>query len=272
MKKGLNTTMKKAIRIFLACVLCMALSSPAYAYNYDFGSGPDSREAFGKPTSSDEPVSPAPVSENIRRNKDAAYNPPPYGIFSGDIPTDPSSLYHDNTPPGAGSGYSGGSSDSSFTAAGGATFSPPALGYEASTSITPASTAPKFYPDGSIGTIYVARTGKTIKIYEGEQLENLKKGAGHFTSTSAWDGNVALCGHNRGNWPYFSFVKDLQTGDKITYTTLYGTRTYEVYSKEQISEYDYSKLGWTADNVLTLITCIANTPELRWAAQCKEVR
>jgi sortase (surface protein transpeptidase) len=47
---------------------------------------------------------------------------------------------------------------------------------------------------------------------------------------------------------------------------------YEVYSKEQISEYDYSKLGYTVDNVLTLITCIANTPELRWAAQCREAR
>jgi sortase A len=80
-----------------------------------------------------------------------------------------------------------------------------------------------------------------------------------------------MCGHNRGSWPYFAFVKDLKIGDKITYTTRYGTRTYQVFSKEQISEYDYSKLGWTADNILTLITCIANTPELRWAAQCREV-
>jgi len=129
---------------------------------------------------------------------------------------------------------------------------------------------PLYYSDGSISTIYVARTGKTVNVYEGEQLENLKKGAGHFTSTSAWDGNVALCGHNRGSYPFFAFVKDLQIGDRITYTTLYGTRIYEVYSKEQISEYDYSKLGWTADNTLTLITCVANTPELRTVAQCRE--
>ena len=26
----------------------------------------------------------------------------------------------------------------------------------------------------------------------------MKKGLGHFTSTSVWNGNVAVCGHNRG--------------------------------------------------------------------------
>ena len=52
-------------------------------------------------------------------------------------------------------------------------------------------TAVKYNADGSIGTLYVARTGKTIKIYEGEELSNLAKGAGHFPSTSAWDGNGA---------------------------------------------------------------------------------
>jgi sortase A len=132
------------------------------------------------------------------------------------------------------------------------------------------NTEPLYYSDGSIGTLYVARAGKTVKVFEGEQLANLKKGAGHFAMTSAWDGNVALCGHNRGSSPYFSFVKDLKIGDKIMYTTRYGTRTYQVYSKEQISEYDYSKLGWSADNTLSLITCIANTPELRWAVICRE--
>ena len=271
--------MKKTISIIIVCALFMTFAPPAFANNYDFGSGPNSKETFGKATSTDEPVTPDLMSQNERRNKDAAYNPPPYGIFSGDIPTDPSSLYHNNTPIGAGSGYSGGGvsngsgSGASYTGTNGATYltPPPTPGFETSTSITPANTEPKYYPDGSIGTIYVDRTGKTIKVYEGEQLDNLKKGAGHFAATSTWNGNVGLCGHNRGNWPYFSFVKDLKTGDKITYTTLYGTRTYEVYSKEQISEYDYSKLGWTADNVLTLITCIANSPELSWAANCREV-
>ena len=261
--------MKKIISVVIAFILCMALAAPAFAYNYDFESGGDTLSGFGKATSNDNPVSPDPMSQNERRNKDAAYLPPPYFYGSGDIPTGPSSLYHDNLPGESSGSYGGAYGDYGGT---GGTFAlPTAPGVEGSTSIISANTEPKYYSDGSIGSIYVARTGKTIKVYEGEQLDNLKKGAGHFASTSAWDGNVAMCGHNRGSWPYFSFVKDLQIGDKITFTTLYGTRTYEVYSKEQISEYDYSKLGWSADNVLSLITCIADVPELRWSAQCREV-
>ncbi|MDR0292917.1 MAG: sortase [Oscillospiraceae bacterium] len=270
--------MKKTAAIILACVLCVALAAPAFAYNYEFTTGEDTLPGFGKSTSNDDPVPPDPMTENTRRNKDAALLPPPYGVFSGDIPTDPSSLYHDNTPKNAGNGYNatgtipGYNSYEDYPGATTNTSTPPtAPGLEASTSIVASNIEPQYYENGSIGTIYVARTGKTITVYEGESLDNLKKGAGHFTSTSSWDGNVALCGHNRGSSPYFSFVKDLQTGDKITYTTRYGTRTYEVFSKEQIGEYDYSKLGRSAENLLTLITCIENTPELRWSAQLREV-
>jgi sortase A len=82
---------------------------------------------------------------------------------------------------------------------------------------------------------------------------------------------VALCGHNRGSHPFFSFVKNLKIGDELTYTTKYGTRTYEVYYKAQISETDYTGLSWSGDKMLTLITCIENTPELRWLVQAREI-
>lgn len=270
--------MKKIIALTLVCALCIGLSVPVFAYNYDFSSGDDTIPGFGKSTSTDEPVQSDPMSENTRRNKDAAYLPPPYFYGGGDIPTDPSSPYHDNQPGGSSSGSSGGASSGVSTdyppsSDSTTTFKPPtAPETENTTSIISSETLPLYYSDGSIGTIYVARTGKTIKVYEGEQLDNLKIGAGHFTSTSAWDGNVGLCGHNRGSYPYFSFVKDLRIGDKVTYTTQYGSRVYEVFIKEQISEYDYSMLGWSAENLLTLITCIENTPELRWAAALREVR
>ena len=261
--------MKKIIGIILICVLCWTLTAPAYAYNYDFSSGDDTISGFGNPTSDDEPVTPDPMTENMRRNKDAAYLPPPYFYGSGDIPTELSSLYHDNAPGNASDNYietvSNGNISYLFDL-------PPVTNNDLSTSVIASNTEPLYYSDGSIGTIYVERTGKTIKVYEGEQLDNLKKGAGHFTTTSTWDGNVALCGHNRGNFPYFGFVKDLQIGDRIVYTTLYGSRTYEVFSKEQISEYDYSKLGWTSENFLTLITCVQGISELRKTAILREAR
>ena len=249
--------------------LAADISSPP---SYSFGSGGDTLKGFGGATSTDEPVTPDPMNENVRRNKDAALLPPAYGIFSGNIPTDPTSPYHDNLresgfvrqdqdlPPVGGEDYAPGSSTVS-------------TGWLPATSQTAAqNTTPWYYEDGTIGTLYVSTTKKTIKIYEGESLTNLAKGAGHFSATSAWDGNVALAGHNRGSAAYFGFVKDLKEGDTLTYTTRYGTRTYTVFSKTQINEYDNLPLMWSSDNLLTLITCVADMPELRYCVIAREVK
>jgi sortase A len=253
-------------------LMMTAMTIPALASDYRFESGNDTLSEFGKTTSYDEPTRPDPMSTNVRRNKDAAFIPPPYGVFSGDIPTNPSSPYHNNLPesgfvpvnqdlpPIGNEDYAPGSSNVS-------------TGFLPSTSQSAAlNTMPWHYADGTIGTLYVERTGKTIKVYEGEDLGNLAKGAGHFASTSVWDGNVALAGHNRGNSAHFSFVKDMQMGDRLTYTTRYGTRTYEVYSKTQINEWDNLPLSWSAENILTLITCVADVPELRYCVIAREIR
>jgi sortase A len=228
------------------------------------------------------------MSQNTRRNKDAAYFPPAYGVFSGEIPTNPTSPYHTGAPAQSKIAWGGSNlPESGFVAAGqdlpatggedyapgGSVVATATGGFLPATSQTAnLNTAPWYYDDGSIGTLYVARTGKTINVYEGEDLANLKIGAGHFASTSAWDGNIALAGHNRGGSAYFSFVKDLQTGDKLTYTTKYGTRTYSVISKTQINEWDKLPLAWSSDNILTLITCVADVPELRYCVVAQEVK
>ena len=100
----------------------------------------------------------------------------------------------------------------------------------------------------------------------------MKRGIGRFEFTSAWDGNVGFAGHNRGAAGYFSFVKDLVVGDTITYTTKYGERTYTVYNKVKISETDYSGLGWSAENIISMITCVENEPAFRWLVQARENR
>ncbi len=180
-----------------------------------------------------------------------------------------------------GSGWSGGIASSNNGGSGVSTSIKDANlpdGMLPSTSVTTLSTsetmntAPSKYNDGSIGSLYIPKLKKTIKVYEGETLENMKKGIGHFEMTSAWDGNCGFAGHNRGASAYFGFVKDLAIGDRITYTTQYGVRTYEIYSKEKVSETDYSSLGWTAENIITLITCVENVPELRWCVQAREVK
>jgi sortase A len=83
---------------------------------------------------------------------------------------------------------------------------------------------------------------------------------------------VALAGHNRGGSAYFSFVKDLKNGDALSYTTRYGTRTYKVVSKTQINEWDNLPLSWSGENILTLITCVADVPENRYCVVAKEVK
>jgi sortase A len=268
--------MKKLVTLLLSLTMTAAMTFPALASDYSFGSGGDTLDGFGGSTSVDTPITPDPMSENTRRNKDAAFLPPPYGVFSGDIPTDPSSPYHYNLPSG---GFV--SQNQNLPATGGETYAPGNStvtteipgGFLPTTSQTASlNTTPWYYEDGSIGTLYVARTGKTIKVYEGEDLSNLKIGAGHFSSTSAWDGNVGLAGHNRGGSAYFSFVKDLQNGDKLTYTTKYGVRTYQVYSKVQVNELDSASLSWSGENILTLITCVADVPEMRFCVQAKEIR
>lgn len=258
--------------MLLTLLMAATMVTPALAADYSFETGNDTLDGFGTSTSSDITVTPDPQTSNIRRNKDAAYLPPTYGVFSGDIPTNPSSPYHNNLPE---SGFV--PADQNLPTVGNENYAPGSSnvsgGMLPSTSQTAAlNTTPWYYSDGTIGTLYVSTTKKTIKVYEGEGTENLAKGAGHFASTSAWDGNCALAGHNRGNSAYFSFVKDLEIGDKLTYTTRYGERTYKVTSITQIDEYDNSPLSWSSDNRLTLITCVANKPDLRYCVVATEIK
>lgn len=126
------------------------------------------------------------------------------------------------------------------------------------------------YKDGSIGTVKIPSLGINMKVWEGETASSMKKGLGHYTSTSAWNGNVAVCGHNRGAQYVIGSIKDLKPGDTITYTTIYGTRAYQITTVQIIANTDWSYLQATADNRITLTTCLANHPESRVCVQAVE--
>lgn len=78
--------------------------------------------------------------------------------------------------------------------------------------------------DGSIGTLKIPRIDINMKVYEGETAQSMKKGVGHFTSTSGWDGNIGICGHNRGAPYIIGNIKNLRIGDTIQYSTRLGSR------------------------------------------------
>ena len=124
--------------------------------------------------------------------------------------------------------------------------------------------------DGSIGTVKIPSLGINMKVWEGETDASMAKGMAHYSSTSGWDGNCCLCGHNRGSAYSIGSIKNLEIGDTITYTTVYGTRTYAVSYVGTISSTDWSRLQATADNRITITTCLANQPSKRVVVQATE--
>ena len=129
-----------------------------------------------------------------------------------------------------------------------------------------------YLSNGAVGKISIPELNiKNYYVWEGETTASMRKGVGHFTNTSVWDGNVGICGHNRGATYTIGSIKDLDPGDKITYTTSQGTRTYAVEMVTTIRNDDWSYLDSTADNRITLITCVAGNADLRWCVQAVEV-
>lgn len=124
--------------------------------------------------------------------------------------------------------------------------------------------------DGSIGTLVIPSLGIRYKAYEGTDSATMHKGVGHFPSTSAWNGNIGLCGHNRGSRHSIGSIKDLKVGDTIQYETSSGTRTYSVSYVGTIEWTDWSYLNATRDNRITIITCLADQPTKRVCVQATE--
>ena len=157
-------------------------------------------------------------------------------------------------------GISGGLYDFPATAA------PPVLSVPAYTSVDGMERK-----DGSIGTLKIPSLNINMKVWEGETRASMAKGLGHYSSTSGWNGNVGICGHNRGTKYNIGSIKNLEIGDTITYSTVYGTRTYAVILVKTISDSDWSYLQATADNRITITTCLANQPSKRVCVQAVEV-
>ena len=75
--------------------------------------------------------------------------------------------------------------------------------------------------------------------------------------------HVALDAATQG----FQDALKAKLGDAVTYTTSAGTRTYAVTTVAKIGSDDWSYLGATTDNRITLITCVAGDASQRWVVQ-----
>ena len=268
---------KPAITFILTLILILSILTAAPALAMENFNGPEAGQ-FGKSTSVDEIAiigGYQTEADNINRSKDSALIPPPFGspssntLNAGQLLTPDISGVIPNT---GGYGVSGGSTYLPADT-GGTLLPPPAAESSTSYESSPKFTLPDglHYSDTSIGTLSIPKLGVSAKVYEDESLETLAKGIGHFKFTSCWDGNVGFAAHNRGRADYFGQIHTLRSGDRIIYTTKLGTRTYEVYFTGTISETDFSRLGRTSENIVTLITCVRDIPELRWCVQAREI-
>ncbi|MCL2579109.1 MAG: sortase [Oscillospiraceae bacterium] len=126
----------------------------------------------------------------------------------------------------------------------------------------------------SIGVLTIPDIGLSVRVYEAEnEMEAMEKGLAHFRHTSAWEGNTGLSGHNvnfDGSPGYFLNLYRLRPGAVIRYETAHGMREYAVETIREIPETDWSMLGRTEDNRVTLITCITGKPALRLVVQAVE--
>lgn len=252
--------------LFTAAVLAAVFVTPACALEYtidDPGSGD-----FGTPTSDETVYVGAAATANVDRSKNAALIPPGFGTPTSNLPGSGEPL----TPnlageagtvtainPSTGGGavtYPGGTAAPSTSS--------PATAYTAVTSDL-------YYSGGHLGTLKIPTLGLTVKVYQGTDSAQLAKGAGHFTNTSIWDGNVCVAAHNRGVNNHFGQIHTLDEGDRITLTTKNGTRTYEVTGVYKISETDNSMLAATTDNCITLFTCVRDQRAYRWCVRAVEV-
>ena len=124
--------------------------------------------------------------------------------------------------------------------------------------------------DEVIWQIEIPSINLIAPIYEGTSQDVMLEFVGHFEETSKWKGNVGLAAHNRG-YPinYFAKLKKLKKNDKIIYKTENGTKTYKVELITVIEDTDWSYLGKTKEDKITLITCVENEPTKRLCIQGK---
>lgn len=249
--------------LLAVCCLLTAFAVPASAAEYTIDA-PDAG-LFGRPTSDDTIYITNDAPANTDRSKNAALIPPAFGSATSNLPGS-GELLTPNLVQGSNTG----------AVSGGVTAMPPAIGGSTQTgpAYTPtgytAVTADLYYSAGHLGTLKIPEIGLTVKVNQGTDNAVLAKGAGHFSSTSIWDGNVAVAGHNRGVNNHFGKIHTLEAGDTITLTTKLGTRTYEVYSVAKIAVDDTTVLNDSAENIITLITCVMNQPSYRWCVQARE--
>ena len=107
---------------------------------------------------------------------------------------------------------------------------------------------------GVLGEMEVPRLGLKVIVVQGDSPRILRRAVGHIRETAlpGESGNVALTGHRD---TFFRPLRNIQSGDAITFKTLDAEFRYRVESTAVVPPSDISVLQASSERTLTLITC-----------------
>lgn len=131
----------------------------------------------------------------------------------------------------------------------------------APTTTTPPGAEPVAPPPPVLGeavaVLQIPKIGVDEHIVEGVEVEDLKKGPGHYPGTRmpGEAGNAAIAGHRTTYGAPFFRLNELEKGDEMLVTTKAGEFRYLVDRIDIVTPDDTYVLDETQDNRLTLTTC-----------------
>lgn len=134
-------------------------------------------------------------------------------------------------------------------------------------------------PDGIIGVLSIPALDAEFPIYLGATSANMAKGVVHLSQTSLPIGgintNCVLAGHRGWNGADFlRYIENLQVGDRVTVTNLWGEMVYEATEIRIIEPNDVDQiLIQEGKDLLTILTChpYASGGKQRYVVYCERV-
>lgn len=105
-----------------------------------------------------------------------------------------------------------------------------------------------------LGVLAIPRLNRAVRIYEGTEKAQLKKGAGHYEKSvlPGISNNSVIAGHRDTVFSQFAMLK---RGDKLVVTTRYGKFTYIIEKFRIVDGDDRTVIVPTKRAILTLSTC-----------------
>jgi LPXTG-site transpeptidase (sortase) family protein len=116
-----------------------------------------------------------------------------------------------------------------------------------------------------IGELDIPRLQVSVMVFEGDDAEVLRQGAGHIPGTAlpSGGGNIGIAAH-RDTW--FRPLRNIRSKDVLTLNTEAGSSRYAVTETKVVRPSDVGVLARAPGRDLTLVTCypffyVGNAPE-----------